>query len=936
MDMRCVAAVCLAVFGCVEALGQTIRRVPEEFATIGEAVGASLNGDVVLVGPGVYGPVLITNGSFMNTEIVIRSTDGAEATIIDGGGVSRAIGNSGFLRSFELEGFTVRNGFASNITFPWGGGLRISTASGPETVTIRDCVFENNQARDGGGVWVQTGSVVIERCVFRGNRALGDDNFAFGSGGAVHATYDSGDSRITDSVFVGNRVSAPEIFTPAAAIFARDPSPAGGPLKLLVDGCVFWDHGAPDYSAIDLSSIDLFAFNSVFGGEPEGGYLDKRLGGNATFERCNLFPPLAVDVLTSAVITLGEGNISADPLFVAVGSGDFRLLPDSPCIDAGTGLSVGLRDRDLAGLPRTANDPGTPDTGEPNGEGAVPDMGAFEFQRDCDGDGLLDASRLEEPFPGASGRLMLDGINDHAIVPGFTAVPTGAVTVEFWAATPRWDRQTAFGWWDCATDNFVGVQLPWEDDTVIWQNGRFDAQPDATLRHSAPASRAREDVWTHWAFVRDPAAGTMSIFRDGRAVEVRSGLGTYAGNAVPLVIGDRGDPDVGCPGNPFRGLIDEFRVWEVARTENQIASTMSVPLVGDEAGLLAYYAFDDAGGTVALNLAIGSTEPDAELRSGARIEHPFALDADRDGVRDGCGCAGGIALDVAGVESFAGAGGSARFDGIDDLATSGAQSSLLVGRSFTVESWVYRGEPTGGQEYYFFHGTEQDNRGLHIGFRPTGQFTFAFFGNDLNTPLAIDPDGRWRHYACVYDADTNVRRVYVDGDLLASDTASADFVGTGLFRLGNRLNPRHFSGSVDEVRVWGVARDRADIRADMHRTFASGAVPADLLVYWPIETPDGSGLIRDRSVTGTPIDLAVRNGAAIDGLALDRDGDGVPDGCEACVADLNNDGAADFFDAGSLLGDLASGVSGADYNRDGSADGADVIELVGAISAGCP
>jgi hypothetical protein len=51
---------------------------------------------------------------------------------------------------------------------------------------------------------------------------------------------------------------------------------------------------------------------------------------------------------------LQTGNISADPLFVDLALPDIRLLPGSPCIDAGVDV----------GLPYL---------------GSAPDMGAFEF-----------------------------------------------------------------------------------------------------------------------------------------------------------------------------------------------------------------------------------------------------------------------------------------------------------------------------------------------------------------------------------------------------------------------------------------------------------------------------------------------------------------------------------------------------------------------------
>jgi hypothetical protein len=88
----------------------------------------------------------------------------------------------------------------------------------------------------------------------------------------------------------------------------------------------------------------------------------------------------------------GEGNIDADPLFVDSAAGDLRLLPGSPCIDAGDNTAVPEWVRtDIGGLERFVDDPGTVDTGK--GTAPIVDIGAHEFQVACypdfTGDGLL-------------------------------------------------------------------------------------------------------------------------------------------------------------------------------------------------------------------------------------------------------------------------------------------------------------------------------------------------------------------------------------------------------------------------------------------------------------------------------------------------------------------------------------------------------------------
>ncbi|MHC4588818.1 MAG: choice-of-anchor Q domain-containing protein, partial [Planctomycetota bacterium] len=58
-----------------------------------------------------------------------------------------------------------------------------------------------------------------------------------------------------------------------------------------------------------------------------------------------------------------------------------HLQPGSPCIDAGDNTAVpeGIT-TDLDGNRRFHDDPGTPDTGNPDGINPIVDMGAYEFQ----------------------------------------------------------------------------------------------------------------------------------------------------------------------------------------------------------------------------------------------------------------------------------------------------------------------------------------------------------------------------------------------------------------------------------------------------------------------------------------------------------------------------------------------------------------------------
>jgi len=141
-----------------------------------------------------------------------------------------------------------------------------------------------------------------------------------------------------------------------------------------------------------------------------------------------------------ATLVWGPGNIDADPRFVRPGRrddagtpedasddayvpGDYRLLPGSPCIDAGTN-DVDNHDTpdvetlpatDLAGVKRVID-------GDFNGTATV-DIGAYEFlPGDADGDGrvsVLDFIRIRNSLgldPSSSPEARLADVNGDGSV----------------------------------------------------------------------------------------------------------------------------------------------------------------------------------------------------------------------------------------------------------------------------------------------------------------------------------------------------------------------------------------------------------------------------------------------------------------------------------------------------------------------------------------
>jgi len=118
------------------------------------------------------------------------------------------------------------------------------------------------------------------------------------------------------------------------------------------------------------------------------------------------------------------------------------------------------------------------------------------------------------------------------------------------------------------------------------------------------------NTWTHIAFVLDNGTGYLYI--NG----VQAGTGNLSSVNTPttgtnLRIGNR----VSGGNIPFRGAIDEVRIWDVARTQTEIASTMNNEFCAAPSALKAYYRFNQgtAGGT---NTTVTSATDDAGTNNG--------------------------------------------------------------------------------------------------------------------------------------------------------------------------------------------------------------------------------------------------------------------------------------------------------------------------------
>ena len=123
----------------------------------------------------------------------------------------------------------------------------------------------------------------------------------------------------------------------------------------------------------------------------------------------------------------------------------------------------------------------------------------------------------------------------------------------------------------------------------------FDASPNGLyIRWIASESESiQRNQWYHVAGTIDAKNDSIKLYLNGTEVRTSNfkGQRNLTKTTLPLRIGCSHEEEISEHAS-FAGLIDEVRVWNIARTENQIRSDMSKQLKGDEAGLVGYWKFD--------------------------------------------------------------------------------------------------------------------------------------------------------------------------------------------------------------------------------------------------------------------------------------------------------------------------------------------------------
>lgn len=181
------------------------------------------------------------------------------------------------------------------------------------------------------------------------------------------------------------------------------------------------------------------------------------------------------------------------------------------------------------------------------------------------------------------------------------------------------------------------------------------------------------------------------------------------------------------------------------------------------------------------------------------------------------------------------------FDGINDVVQL-APSPVPGNAPFTVEA-KFQSTATGGptscsnnfKRLFSFIGT---GRRIEVGECGGNPSIYWASSSSTGGPVSFGPnirDGSCHHLALVYTGTNLV--VYLDGVSVYNASIPGTFSPLSTFRAGQwggGLAPNeNWKGTIDEVRLWNVARTQAEI--DANRTLRLTGTEPDLEAYWQME-----------------------------------------------------------------------------------------------------
>jgi hypothetical protein len=378
--------------------------------------------------------------------------------------------------------------------------------------------------------------------------------------------------------------------------------------------------------------------------------------------------------------------------------------------------------------------------------------------------------------------LRFDGVDDYVkILSAAEFLPENDFTVSFWQKLNSRDSTVLMASDGSGNNEF----LFYNDDNLL--GDKFVSTVDAVSGTSDWVESDTDTELNKWTYMTVIREGTdLNFYRNG----ISDGGGFLDGTinpgiSSPLFIGvDIDSGDEGAKGNWFNGNLDEIKIYNYARTEEEIKqdynaglAAMSTPkgssvAIGSESpawmsdGLVGYWKMDEASWN-------GTTGE--------------VIDASGNGNH-------GTAVSTATVSSGK-FGNGGNFDGTSDTYVSLPDNMTDLSGDWAVGGWI---KPYNDSNPRVFTSIT-DNDNLEVGYMAGSLVPYIRIDDSVQSASASLSSGEWQYI--IYQIKAGTREIYLNGELLS--LGSGGISANGQYSaLGGGYGNYQMNGSLDDFRFY--------------------------------------------------------------------------------------------------------------------------------------
>ncbi|MFN0158293.1 MAG: LamG-like jellyroll fold domain-containing protein [Bacteroidota bacterium] len=337
------------------------------------------------------------------------------------------------------------------------------------------------------------------------------------------------------------------------------------------------------------------------------------------------------------------------------------------------------------------------------------------------------------------------------------------------------------------------------------------------------------NTWYHVAVTYDSIQ--QAILINGIIDTTRSASGNFAisGQAEDIRIGSYS----GSGPNFFAGIIDEVRIWSIARTQSEIQQAMNDTLTGVETGLVGYWRFDEGSGSSASDLSsygnhgtlvngpvwIQQTGP-----QGLVAFYPFNGNANDESGNGNNGTVFGATLVN---DRFGNTGKAYGFNGVDNSIQIPHSSSFAFSstQQFTFTAWIkinsYQHQAIAFKGAASTPGTYFNEWAIAI--EPDSTLRLKVNSDSVNSiysylvsspSLQID---QWSQVTAVWDGVSAIMKLYLDGNEVGATAAVSQIVSLTSMSLHlGYVGDGPLDGLLDDISIYNRSLSAAEVDSLYH------------------------------------------------------------------------------------------------------------------------